>query len=249
MLQLILSVIIGMILIAILVQCKRKVLPRCCGCFQKIVNLILNKLMFNSVLRALMQTYFANCIALWFSFTTTGFDGANSIVDFCLALLTLAFAVAFPIFCWKFLNRNKDDLRQPSFKAKFDSIYQNVDYYNVKALANTSLFLLRRFLFAAVIVMCGKSLVLQVFLADILSTCLIIYFILVKPYNDSWGNAIQIFNEFTVLTCVWTMFQFTAFVPDPELRYGLAYYFLYFVGVDVAINVLYLVYTLIKKIY
>ena len=90
---------------------------------------------------------------------------------------------------------------------------------------------------------------LQVFLADILSTSLLIYFILVKPFNDSWGNRIQILNELTVLTCVWLMFLFSAYVPEPELRYDLAYYFLYFVGFDMAINIIYLVYTLVTKIY
>ena len=41
-------------LIAILYLCKVKVLPRCCPCFKKVVNIILAKLMFNSILRAMM---------------------------------------------------------------------------------------------------------------------------------------------------------------------------------------------------
>ena len=110
MLQLILSVLIGLTLIAILVQCKRKVLPRCCGCFQKLVNLILAKLMFNSVLRALMQTYFASCIALGYGFAVTNFEESDGIFDFCLALVTLCAFLAFPIFSWKFLTRKKDEL-------------------------------------------------------------------------------------------------------------------------------------------
>ena len=196
-----------------------------------------------------MQTYFANCIALFFNFTIVNFSDTQGIIDFCLALFTLATAVAFPVFSWKYLTRNKDNLAKPEFKAKYDSIYQNIDYYKERALANTSFFLLRRLLFSAVIVFCGSSLVLQVLLADILSTSLISYFILVKPSDSTMGNLIQIINELTVLTCVWLMFHFSGFVAEPELRYDLAYYFLYFVGVDVAINVLYLGYFLIDKIY
>ena len=41
-------------LIGLLYLCKIKVLPRCCPCFKKLVNIALAKLMFNSLLRACM---------------------------------------------------------------------------------------------------------------------------------------------------------------------------------------------------
>ena len=128
-------------------------------------------------------------------------------------------------------------------------MYQNLEYYKKAALANTSLFLLRRLLFAAVIVFCGFSLVLQVILADILSTLLLIYFIVAKPMVDIWSNAMQILNELVVLVCVWSMFLFSNYVPNVETRYDLAYLFLYFVAADMVLNVLYLVLTVVKKIY
>lgn len=48
---------------------------------------------------------------------------------------------------------------------------------------------------------------------------------------------------------VWLMFHYTEFVGDPELRYDLAFYFLYIVSIDVALNVLLLLYIIVKKIY
>ena len=102
----------------------------------------------------------------------------------------LVFAFSFIIFTYKFLYWKKDVLREPTFKAKYDSLYQNLEYYKKSALANTSFFLLRRLLFAALIVFCGSSLVLQVFLADILSTLLLIYFIVSQPMVDTWSNVI-----------------------------------------------------------
>ena len=42
------------ILIGIIILCKRKVYPKCCNCFKSVVNFIQAKLMFNSVLRALI---------------------------------------------------------------------------------------------------------------------------------------------------------------------------------------------------
>ena len=164
--------------------CKVKVLPRCCSCFQKLVNLVMAKLMFNSLLRALMQTYLQTCLSSWFSLQQTSFATSAGKVDFGLALVMIIACIGFIIFAYKFLHRKKDALREPTTKAKYDSLYQNLEYYKKKALSNTSYFLLRRLLFAAVIVFCGFSLVLQVILADILSTLLLIYYITVKPMAD-----------------------------------------------------------------
>ena len=86
-------------------------------------------------------------------------------------------------------------------------------------------------------------------LADILSTLLLIYFITQTPMVDFWSNAIQIFNELVVLTCVWLMFVFTNYVPSPETRYDLAFFFLYLIAADMILNVLYLILTIVKKIY
>ena len=124
-----------------------------------------------------------------------------------------------------------------------------MEYYKKDALANTSLFLFRRFAFSALIVFCGSSLVLQVFLADLLSMGLLIYFITVKPMVDTWNNLIQIVNELVVLICIVSMFQFSNYVPRAEDRYDLAYNFLYVVAVDIVLNIVFLIFTIVKKIF
>ena len=132
---------------------------------------------------------------------------------------------------------------------KYDSLYLNLDYYKKTALPNTSLFFLRRILFAALIVYCTSSIVLQIFLADILSTLMLVYFITVAPMNDSLSNWIQITNEIVVLVSVWLMFHFTEYVKDPATRYLLAFNFLYFIASDIILNIAVLIFTIIKKIY
>ena len=97
-------IIIGS-LIGIIILCKIKLLPRCCNCFKKFVNLVQGKLMFNSILRALMQTYLINSIAMWRSFSETNFDSSEKTVDFILAIIFLVAYIAFPIFTFKFLKK------------------------------------------------------------------------------------------------------------------------------------------------
>ena len=206
--------IIG-ILIGLIIICKKTVLPRCCPCGKKVVNLIAGKLMFNSILRALMQTYLLNCIAMWYSLSTTNVSDSEGIVDLTLAIVILTFSLAFPICTYLFLKKNEEILREPRFKVKFDSIYQNLDYYKKKALVHTSIFLGRRIYIAFIVVFCGFSIVLQVALADVLSTLLLAYFLSVMPMMDRLNNAVQIFNEIVVIVCIWLCIHFTEYVPDP----------------------------------
>ena len=205
--------------------------------------------MFNSILRALMQTYLLNSIAMWRSFKETNFDSSEKIVDFILAILFLAAYIAFPICTYKFLKKNNEKLPDPKFKVKYDSIYQNVDYHKERALPSTTLFLGRRIIFAFVIIFCGVSIVLQVFLADILCTLLLAYYFTVMPLISGLANAVQIFNECVVITAIWFIFNFTNFVADPLERYQLGWYFLYFIAFNVIVNVAVLIYTIGKKIY
>ena len=67
--------------------------------------------------------------------------------------------------------------------------------------------------------------------------------------NDNFNNFIQVVNELTVLICVWLMFHYTEFVASPDTRYDLGLSFMYLVAADVILNVLFLIYVVVKKIY
>lgn len=53
------------LLIAGLILCKCYILPKCPNFVQKLARLALGKLMFNSLLRAVMQTYFLITVSMW----------------------------------------------------------------------------------------------------------------------------------------------------------------------------------------
>ena len=67
--------------------------------------------------------------------------------------------------------------------------------------------------------------------------------------TDNFNNRLQIFNEIVVLICIWLLFHSTQFVESPEQRYDLGWYFLYFVAFNVGVNILFVIYITIKKIY
>ena len=140
-------------------------------------------------------------------------------------------------------------MKEADTKARIDSIYANLDYYKLKALYNTSLFLMRRILLAFVIVYLRYSIVMQVAMADVLSTALLAYYIQTMPMADSLSNGIQIFNEVVVLVCTWLLFQSTLYVTDAHVRYDQANYFLAIAVVTVCINVLVLFFIIFRKVY
>lgn len=78
---------------------------------------------------------------------------------------------------------------------------------------------------------------------------IIAFYLSVWPMMGAIYNAIHIVNEMVVLIAIWTMFHFTLYVDDAEVRYEFGWNFLYFVGADVAINVLFLFYFVGSKIY
>ena len=55
-----------LLFIAMIVLCKKFVMPRCCGCMKAFCTYIGNKLMFNSVIRGLLESYFPLCIATFY---------------------------------------------------------------------------------------------------------------------------------------------------------------------------------------
>lgn len=95
--QILVLVAFAAVLILLLLCCKCTIYPRCCGCFKKVVDIILAKLMFNSILRALMQTFFSTCLGLFLSLKTTNTDTKLGRVDLAMAILLIAYLICLPL--------------------------------------------------------------------------------------------------------------------------------------------------------
>lgn len=236
--------------ITLLVICKRVCLPRCCSPCQKLYFVIEGKLMFNSLLRACLQTFLVTMIALFATIRAINLDTSQGRIDFGLLILIGLYSIAFVVFSWKFLRAKKERLGDPAFRRHYESLYTNVDYLNPSALSFTCAYLIRRMLYAAVINfgdLCPIS--VQLLLAQILSTCLLVFYLRVKPMYQFTGNLLEISNELTISVSLWLLLLFSDFVVDAETRYDLGYGFLYLCGASVALNVLVFLFTVIKQVH
>jgi hypothetical protein len=101
---------------------------------------IQGKLMFNSVLRSTIQSYLKMSIA-----TSAALNAANSL------LTSIGFTIwlfSYPVISYKVLHKMSSSLATPATRQKIGSLYTNVDYHNPRALTWTSVFLVRRLIFA-----------------------------------------------------------------------------------------------------
>lgn len=109
-------------------------------------------------------------------------------------------------------------LSSPTFSAKFDSLYEGLDMGSRYAMWYYSIFTVRRLIYGISAVALDKHPIVQIAILNVQSTLVIIYLTLVKPFEVSYMNKLEIFNEICILIVSYHMFIFTDFVPDVKIR-------------------------------
>lgn len=107
------------------------------GIIRKIVDSVRNKLFYNSILRALIQSYLKS--------TLIAFKGAKTYSFSSFVPLILAWT--FPIYVAIFLHYKRSNLSRPEVRLRFDSLYANLKILP-KPLLMPLLFLFRRFIYS-----------------------------------------------------------------------------------------------------
>lgn len=159
-----LAILLALLLISLLLLCRTIC---CCRFAKKIYAFMKAKLIFNSLLRACLQTFLATVSSVMFSLKVMDIASSAGKVDFAITIISLIYCFGLTIFALRFLQKRFEKLPDTAFRNRFGSLYLNVNTYDKKAVYFTFLFLLRRVLFAATLTFCDFSIVLQVFLADV----------------------------------------------------------------------------------
>ena len=109
-----LMVLVAMTLLTLVILlvlcCKHVVVPACPSCFRSLLQKIERKLFWNSVCRAILETYLSTAIFFFYSlFKIEAFDGKGK-TELLIWLAIGAFLFAFPVKVAQFLIRNIDKL-------------------------------------------------------------------------------------------------------------------------------------------
>ena len=85
-------------------------------------------------------------------------------------------------------------------------------------------------------------------MADFAILAMLVFYTANLPMKDFMNNAVQIGNEIAIILLLQFMFLLTDFTVDPVDRHQIGYYFLYYVGVLIALNLCVLILSIILAI-
>jgi len=223
-------------IIGLIVLLGRKCFWRMPKSVKKVYLSLRNKLMFNSVLRSLLQSYLPLCMSCMVSITHEGKAAGYILLTF---LALCPFVVIF------ILKRQTVALGHPYLKQRIGTLYQNVETVGKsQALYFIPLFMIRRLIFAIMATTVNDPLV-QTFAMMYASFALIAFYVVVWPMSDTINNVIQLCNEVFLFTCVHISLTFTDYTTDPEVRHQIGNVYLVFLGFNVSVNVLLILITII----
>ena len=197
---------------------------------------IKHKLMWSSLLRYMSQSYLHTaiiCLTSLMSFETL------SLKQKILSPLTLIYIVLLPLAFYSILSRQKD-LNDKDTKLSVGTLYINQDTVKRSAVHFSSVYLIRRLVFAITIVLVPHIL-LQLYITIMCSLATLCYLVIWKPMENNVQNALAILNESVLLTCCYLLFLFTDYTPTPELKYYFGYYMLSVLYLDFGVNFILLV--------
>ena len=109
--------------ILVVLACITFVMRHCCNCMRCLCQIVKNKLMYNSVIRGLLEAYFLMSIAAIYQVHNTQEFDTEGKFNFSISILTLVYLVAFPIWSLWYLLKNRSRLDKPEMYLKYGTLY------------------------------------------------------------------------------------------------------------------------------
>ena len=228
------------------------------------------KLMWSSVLRTQIQTYFPTALSTFamikslhdnyqtqeISFPTRNLKEnyvdpfyEKNVSNFAMVFMKLLILFGLPVFSYCFLKWNRVKIYTVrEFDTAYGTLYQNLKNSESIHLVVT-IFCMRRMFIAISTIFGNQAIIIDIYLNVFGCLGMIKFFFDFKPMNQAFLNQFEIFNEISLLFIYYFMFLFTDFIPDVEFRYTLGFYFIYLVGSVFFINLVLVIYSMMYAIY
>lgn len=131
----------------------------------------------------------------------------------------LIILIAFPLFIMIFMVVNKADLGRPSYKRKWETLYQGIDMQQLSSLMYYPIFCVRRFQLVLINLVLSPGFPLTNFeqhqyLAKdfafiILQTAYFMYIVHAQPHSDGIFNTLELWNEGMIVLMCYIMLVYT----------------------------------------
>ena len=96
--------------------------------------------------------------------------------------------------------------------------------------------MLRRLLYAGVLVYWVDRSYFQIQFMILHSSFIMIYMGYFRPYQLNFSNNLEVINETLTLVCTYSLMLFSSFVPDPAMRYLCGWYLIGLIVLTLAVN-------------
>eukprot|EP00347_Sterkiella_histriomuscorum_P013241 403365471 len=137
-----------------------------------------------------------------------------------LTMMIFVLSLSFFLGSTMLLLLSFDYMRTQSFKNKYGEFYEGINAQNFISIFNTPVQLFRRLFFAIIVVYMGNYPGIQVILMLLLTLMLLIYLVLVKPYELRSQNNQEIFNEVCILACTYHQIAFADDQINSDIQYN-----------------------------
>jgi len=98
--------------------------------------------------------------------------------------------------------------------------------------------MLRRILFAALLVFSGDYPYIQLMLSIIVTMLVICYILVTRPFEEALLNKMEFFNELSVLIASYIILLFSPFLDDYNLIYKMGWLMIGIVSFNLIVNML-----------
>jgi hypothetical protein len=196
-------------------------------------------LMFNSILRYFMMTFFSVaigcCIQLKIiSRDPTNIDKVESILSMCILSIFLLMTGLLT----RHVIKNQANLNKPQFKQAYGTLYTPCETRKGKwPLIYIAIFCLRRLCLAFVVSFLGDCPLLQIYITGLLSTFVLVWHLKVWPMENTRQNVLYLVNEYLYLGCCFYTLAFSEYNPDPQTRFTYGWFYMSLLGLILVANV------------
>ena len=178
-----------------------------------------NKIFWNTILRFILQSYLTIALGTMFALSMLSVSSDLRAFNCGITLFFLLVIVDLPIFFAILLHRNRNDLPTAAMRAKIGSIYLGIRIKTRAQRLYSSVFLLRRMVYAILTILCinhGNILIHVFLLTNLINFN---YLGLSNPNDTHLGRKMEFFNEIglQIITYHLALFPLAPTLEDEEL--------------------------------
>eukprot|EP00347_Sterkiella_histriomuscorum_P023780 403333415 len=173
---------------------------------------------FNGTLRFGYEIYLEMGIFAYLNINNLQFQNRDQLIASVIAILAIVHITFYPIISMNIIQKFSHRFEDTYFKEKLSTLIEGTKVNSVSRLAqyHFSIFMFRRLTYIVILVLLADYPLLQIVLCAFKTLLMVIYFIVIQPFESKLTNFMQIFNESLTGIAFSMCYVFTNDMTDNE---------------------------------